>query len=78
MPRENSGKQAWPAHLVEFDSDDLIGKCVTALNRHLKVAALRYVVQRGAAPGRPRAGFTTVELSTHAGTVGTGPRPRTT
>jgi len=32
---------------VEFDSDELIGKCVTELDAHLKVAAMQYVVQKG-------------------------------
>jgi type III restriction enzyme len=32
---------------VEFDSDELIGKCVTALDTQLKVAAMQYVVQKG-------------------------------
>lgn len=32
---------------VEFDSDELIGKCVKALNIHLSVAAMQYVVQAG-------------------------------
>ena len=32
---------------VEFDSDELIGKCVTAIDTQLKVAAMQYVVQKG-------------------------------
>ncbi|MGP9616967.1 type III restriction-modification system endonuclease [Arthrobacter sp. AOP36-A1-22] len=32
---------------VEFDSDELIGKCVKALDKHLNVAAMQYVVQAG-------------------------------
>jgi len=32
---------------VEFDSDELIGKCVTELDAHLKVAAMQYVIQKG-------------------------------
>ncbi|MEH3032877.1 MAG: DEAD/DEAH box helicase family protein [Aeromicrobium erythreum] len=32
---------------VEFDSAELIGKCVTALDTHLNVAAMQYVIQAG-------------------------------
>lgn len=32
---------------VEFDSAELIGKCVQALDKHLNVAAMQYVVQAG-------------------------------
>ncbi|OLT38868.1 hypothetical protein BJF82_13655 [Kytococcus sp. CUA-901] len=32
---------------VEFDSDELIGKCVTALDAQLKVSALQYVIEHG-------------------------------
>ncbi|WP_010542391.1 type III restriction-modification system endonuclease [Dietzia alimentaria] len=32
---------------VEFDSDELIGKCVKALDTHLNVTAMQYVVQAG-------------------------------
>ncbi len=32
---------------VEFDSDELIAKCVSALDSHLNVAAMQYVVQHG-------------------------------
>lgn len=32
---------------VEFDSEELVGKCVTALDAGLKVSALQYVVQVG-------------------------------
>jgi type III restriction enzyme len=32
---------------VEFDSDELITKCVRTLDRHLLVAPMQYVVQRG-------------------------------
>ena len=32
---------------VEFDSDELIAKCVKALDTHLNVAAMQYVVQAG-------------------------------
>ena len=34
-------------HRVEFDSGDLIDRCVIALNDRLKVAGVRYVVQKG-------------------------------
>ena len=36
---------------VEFDSAELIGKCVAALDAGLKVSALQYVVQVGRAEG---------------------------
>jgi len=32
---------------VEFDSAELIGKCITALDEHLNVTAMQYVVQSG-------------------------------
>ena len=32
---------------VEFDSDELIGKCVVELDAQLKVSAMQYVVQTG-------------------------------
>lgn len=32
---------------VEFDSAELIGKCVTSLDTHLNVAAMQYVIQAG-------------------------------
>ena len=32
---------------VEFDSNELIGKCVTALDKHLNVAAMQYVIEQG-------------------------------
>ena len=32
---------------VEFDSAELIGKCVSALDSHLRVTPLQYTVQRG-------------------------------
>ena len=40
-------------HFVEFGSDVLVRRCVSALDAHLKVQALRYVVQTGEqrAPG---------------------------
>jgi type III restriction enzyme len=32
---------------VEFDSSELVGKCVAYLNTHLNVAAMQYVIQAG-------------------------------
>ncbi|YAL84520.1 type III restriction-modification system endonuclease [Dermacoccaceae bacterium W4C1] len=32
---------------VEFDSAELVGKCATALDTHLNVAAMQYVIQAG-------------------------------
>ena len=34
-------------YLVDFDSDELIGKCVNTLNRELRVSPLRYEVREG-------------------------------
>jgi restriction endonuclease len=55
------------AHRVELDSGVLINRCVSALNDHLKVATLRYVVQKGeqravieSADPAARVGFTAV------------------
>jgi type III restriction enzyme len=60
---------------VELDSDDLIRRCVIALNDHLKVATLRYIVQKGeqrstVESGGPatQADFTSTGTSTHATT----------
>ena len=67
-PEERTGESA-PARLVELDSDELIGRCVTALDNRLKVATLRYVVQQGEqqpAGAAARTGFTTVQAATHA------------
>jgi type III restriction enzyme len=35
------------AYQVEFDSAELIGKCVAVLDKHLNVAAMQYVIQAG-------------------------------
>ena len=35
------------AYTVHFDTDELLSKCVAALDRDLRVSPLRYVVQRG-------------------------------
>lgn len=32
---------------VEFDSSELVGKCVAALDKHLNVAAMQYVIEAG-------------------------------
>lgn len=45
---------------VEFDSGELIEKCVTALDRHLQVAGMQYVVQAG----EQTASFDTEDLET--------------
>jgi restriction endonuclease len=44
---KNSAKPESVTQPVEFDSDDLIGRCLVALDHHLKVDTLRYVVQQG-------------------------------
>jgi type III restriction enzyme len=61
---------------VEFDSCELVDKCVTALDAHLNVTTMQYVVQKGEqrtaldvddlATG---AGFTVSSTSTHTETV---------
>jgi type III restriction enzyme len=68
---ENPAK-AEPASPVAFDSDVLVRACVKALNDHLKVDALRYLVQQGEqrAPGPgDRPGFTATLTSTHVPTA---------
>ena len=35
------------AYTVDFDTSELVKKCILELNSHLKVAALQYTVQRG-------------------------------
>jgi type III restriction enzyme len=77
--RQNAGHQA-PVHHIEFDSGLLVARCVTALDDHLRVATLRYVVQRGeqrppAASAGPSsgAGFTATGLTTHPATAAASP-----
>ena len=68
---ENACEQV-SVHRVEFDSGDLIDRCVIALNDRLKVAGLRYVVQKGeqrATDLTGQAGFTAAGFSAHAETV---------
>jgi len=58
-------------HNVGFDSDVLVGRCVRALDAHLTVEALRYVVQTGEqrAPGLMNGpSFIGIFTSTDAGT----------
>ena len=61
---------------VEFDSGELIGKCVAALDAHLNVTAMQYVVQKGeqraaldADDLATGAGFTVSSTSTHTETA---------
>ncbi len=61
---------------VEFDSAELIAKCVTALDAKLQVAALQYVVQMGTQAAALEAedldkgaGFSVEETSTHTETT---------
>ncbi|MEU0772112.1 type III restriction-modification system endonuclease [Streptomyces albogriseolus] len=61
---------------VDFDSVELIGKCVTALDAHLNVTAMQYVVQSGqqhatldADELATGAGFKVSSTSTHTETV---------
>jgi restriction endonuclease len=70
--QEPSTGERGPARNVEFDSGELIGRCVTALDDRLKVATLRYVVQHGEqrpAGTAARAGFAAVRSATHPAAV---------
>ena len=66
-PLSNSAGRVEFSHPVEFDSGVLIGRCVRALDSHLKVEALRYVVQRGERR-TDGSSFTTTLTSSHATT----------
>jgi len=59
--------------LVAFDSGDLIGRCVAALDERLRVDALRYIVrhgeQRPAAEGAASAGFSATGTTAHTGSA---------
>jgi restriction endonuclease len=72
LPREANTASRAPFEPVELDSDDLIGRSVAAMNRHLKVDTLRYVVRQGQAGPVPGGDLTTIELSAHTGTVPAG------
>ena len=61
---------------VEFDSAELVSKCVQALDRHLNVAAMQYVVQAGqqresleADDLASSAGFDMASIATHTETA---------
>ena len=61
---------------VEFDSSELVTKCIHALDKHLKVAAMQYVVQAGtqrdaleADDLTSGAGFDVASTTTHTATV---------
>jgi len=65
--RDDPGRQqaAWP---VVFDSGDLIGRCVAALDDRLRVDALRYVVHHGEQQAAAaNAGFTATGATAHTG-----------
>ena len=64
---------------VEFDSAELIGKCVHALDKHLNVATMQYVIQAGTQRDSLEAddltsgvGFDVGRTSTHTETVSVG------
>ncbi|WP_322920648.1 type III restriction-modification system endonuclease [Nocardioides renjunii] len=64
---------------VEFDSTELIAKCVQALDKHLNVAAMQYVIQAGSQRDTlgvddlaNRAGFDLGRTATHTETVSAG------
>jgi type III restriction enzyme len=68
---------------VEFDSAELVSKCVHALDKHLNVAAMQYVVQAGrqrdlleADDLASGAGFDVASTATHAETVSAGSQVR--
>ncbi|MGF1452690.1 MAG: type III restriction-modification system endonuclease [Opitutales bacterium] len=57
LPNQNLHKQEFQelwgkinrqaAYTVEFDTDELVGKCVSTIDKELNVASLQYVIQRG-------------------------------
>ncbi len=56
--------------LVAFDSGDLIGRCVAALDERLRVDALRYEVRHGEQrPVAANVGFTTTGTTAHTGSA---------
>ena len=64
---------------VEFDSAELVSKCVQALDKHLNVAAMQYVIQAGqqrdsleADDLTSGAGFDVASTATHTETVSAG------
>jgi len=58
------------ARPVAFDSGELTGRCVAALDECLRVDALRYVVRHGEQrPAAGDAGFTTTGTTAHAGSA---------
>jgi len=64
---------------VEFDSGELISKCIQALNKHLNVAAMQYVIQAGqqlasleADDLTSGAGFDVASTATHTETASAG------
>jgi len=64
---------------VEFDSSELIKKCITALDNHLNVAATQYVVQAGVQKGAldvddlaDGEGFDLSKTTTHTETTSAG------
>jgi type III restriction enzyme len=71
-PQDDPGSEqaAWP---VVFDSGDLIGRCVAALDERLRVDALRYVVrhgeQRPAAGSTASPGFSATGTTAHTGSA---------
>lgn len=64
---------------VDFDSDELVRKCIRELDRHLHVAAMQYVIQSGRQRGSldaedlsRRTGFDVSKTETHTETVSVG------
>ena len=58
-----------------FDSGDLIGRCVAALDERLRVDALRYVVHHGEQrPDAGNVGFTATGTTAHAGNASSAVR----
>jgi type III restriction enzyme len=69
LQREAPGSEL-AARPVAFDSGDLIGRCVAALDERLRVDALRYVVRHGEQrPVAANIGFTTTGTTAHAGSA---------
>jgi type III restriction enzyme len=71
---DNPGSETAACPVV-FDSGDLIGRCVAALDERLRVDALRYVVHHGEQrPDAGNVGFTATGTTAHAGNASSAVR----
>ena len=86
LPNDNLHKKAFldlwnrinkrAIYRVEFDSDELVGKCITALNKELRVTRLQYLVRTGSQGDKlseqllhEGSGFQTEKTRTHEGSA---------